>query len=56
MTKPNKRGRTGPGNKGLNEGASNTPPDSFPLAQMLATAQLMAICAAMGMTFVQEEL
>jgi len=26
------------------------------LAQMLATAQLMAICAAMGMPFVQEEL
>jgi len=27
-----------------------------PLSQMLATAQLMAICAAMGMPFVQEEL
>jgi len=29
---------------------------AHPLAQMLATAQLMAICAAMGMPFVQEEL
>jgi len=29
---------------------------NFHLAQMLATAQLMAICAAMGMPFVQEEL
>jgi len=29
---------------------------TFPLAQMLATAQLTAICAAIGMPFVQEEL
>jgi len=38
---------------GANVG-TNSP--SSGLAQMLATAQLMAICAAMGMPFVQEEL